>query len=195
MKGQRHRSRGLFPLFLLIAPAGCAILGGSGDVFREPTMDFGSLETVAVLPFQNLAGDEDAAGRVRDTFMGMLLATEAVYVLPAGEVARGIERAGALSPEGPSTERLKRLSGVLDVDAVITGVLREYGTVRSGSASANVVSLSLQMIETVTGRVVWSAASTKGGITVWDRLFGGGGEPMSKVTEKVVNDLLDKLFD
>ena len=66
---------------------------------------------------------------------------------------------------------------------------------RSGSTSANVVSLSLQMIEASSGRIIWSAASTRGGVTVWDRLFGGGGKPMNTVTTRVVNDLLDKLFD
>ncbi len=124
----------------------------------------------------------------------MLLATEAVYSLPPGEVARGISRIGAIGPQGPSSDAIKKLSGILEVDAVVTGVLREYGTVRSGSSAANVVSLSVQMIDSGTGRIVWSAAATKGGITIWDRLLGGGGKPMNRVTEKVVNELLDKLF-
>jgi hypothetical protein len=191
MKGRRSLCRKLVILCFLISFPGCV----TTDVYFEPDMDFASLRAIAVMPFQNLTREEDAAERVRDAFSGMLLATEAVYVLPAGEVARAIARTGALPSEGPSAEQIKKLSGILEVDAVITGVLREYGEVRSGSTSANVASLSLQMIETTTGRVVWSAASTKGGITLWDRLFGGGGEPMNKVTEKVVDDLLDKLFD
>lgn len=191
MKGRRSLCRKLVILCFLISFPGCI----TTDVYFEPDMDFASLRAIAVMPFQNLTREEDAAERVRDAFSGMLLATEAVYVLPAGEVARAIARTGALPSGGPSAEQIKKLSGILEVDAVITGVLREYGEVRSGSTSANVASLSLQMIEATTGRVVWSAASTKGGITLWDRLFGGGGEPMNKVTEKVVDDLLDKLFD
>jgi hypothetical protein len=191
MKGRRSLCRKLVILCFLISFPGCV----TTDVYFEPDMDFASLRAIAVMPFQNLTREEDAAERVRDAFSGMLLATEAIYVLPAGEVARAIARTGALPSGGPSAQQIKKLSGILEVDAVITGVLREYGEVRSGSTSANVASLSLQMIETTTGRVVWSAASTKGGITLWDRLFGGGGEPMNKVTEKVVDDLLDKLFD
>jgi TolB-like protein len=191
MKGRRSLYRKLVILCFLISFPGCM----TTDVYFEPDMDFASLRAIAVLPFQNLTREEDAAERVRDAFSGMLIATEAVYVLPAGEVARAIARTGGLPPDGPSTEQIKKLSGILEVDAVITGVLREYGEVRSGSTAANVASLSIQMIEAITGRVVWSAASTKGGITLWDRLFGGGGEPMNKVTEKVVDDLLDKLFD
>jgi polysaccharide biosynthesis protein PelC len=131
---------------------------------------------------------------VRDAFTGMLLATEAVYVLPSGEVARGISRASISPPSTPTIEQIKTLGGILQVDAVITGVLREYETVRSGASEANVISLSLQMIETQTGTVIWSASSTKGGVTVTDRLFGGGGKSKNIVTTKACNELLDKLF-
>jgi hypothetical protein len=170
---------------------GCA---GMADVYTNTNMDFGALQNVAVMPFQNLTVEEDAAPRVRDAFMGMLLATEAVYVVPAGEVGRGIARAGMRDPTTPTSEEIKRLSGILGVQGVFTGVLREYGAVRSGSATASVVSLSLQLVEVETGTVVWSAASTQGGVTFVDRLLGGGGEAMNDVTVDVINDLLDKLF-
>jgi hypothetical protein len=176
-----------FALSLLV---GCA----TEDVFSDSNMDFGSLRTVAVLPFENLSSDEFAAARVRDAFANMLLATGAVYVLPPGEVARGLLTIGRLPRAGPSSDQIKQLAAALKVDAVITGVVSEYGPVRSGSASANVVSVSVQMIEKSSGLVVWSASSTQGGISVVDRLFGGGGAPMNTVTEKAVNDLLDKLF-
>ena len=188
---RQHLCEKIVIAFLLILLAGCA----TDDVYFEENMDFGSLQSVAVVPFQNLTGQEEAAERVRDTFMGMLLATEAVYVVPTGEVARGISRIGRIPAEGLSTEQIKRLANILDAQAVITGVLREYGSVRSGTATANMISLSLQMIEANDGLVVWSASSTKGGISVWDRLFGGGGEPMSTVTKKAIDDLLDKLFE
>jgi TolB-like protein len=182
------------PMILLVAlmclPWGCV----SSSVFVNHDMDFGSLNNVAVMPFQNLSGDDAAAERVRDAFMGDLLATEAMYVIPAGEVGRGIGRIGMRTPMTPTSEEIKKFGDVMQVEAVITGVLREYGQVRAGSTVANVISLSLQMIEVQSGNVVWSASSTKGGISVSDRLFGGGGQPMNRITEEVVNELLDKLF-
>ena len=157
-------------------------------------VDFASIQTVAVLPFQNLTDTEDAAERVRDVLTGMLLATDAVYVLPPGEVYRGISRVGMAVPSTPSIEEIKKLAGILSIDVVVTGVLREYQLVRAGASSANIISLSLQMIETETGTIIWSASTTKGGITLTDRLFGGGGEPMNDVTLESVDDLLNKLF-
>ena len=180
---------------LLLLLGACAGSPAKVPDYTNAQMDFSAVRTVAVLPFQNLSTDEQAAERIRDAFMGMLLATEAIYVLPPGEVKRGIDRANMRSPEIPAIEEIIKLKEILEVDAVITGVLREYGAVRSGSAEANLVSLSLQMIETQTGSTVWSASSTKGGISLADRMLGSGGRPMNDVTTQVINDLLDQLFE
>ena len=173
---------------------GCSASPAQPD-YTNQTMDFSAVRSVAVLPFQNLTPDDQAGERVRDAFMVMLLSTEAMYVLPSGEVARGINRIGMRTPQTPTVEEIIKLKNILEVDAVFVGVLREYGSVRSGSAEANLVSLSLQMIETQTGTTVWSAASTKGGITMSDRMLGSGGRPMNDVTAQVINDLLDQLFE
>jgi len=203
-RNPKRRSKGItmktMKKWLLMMALGLVLLVGGGcatsseNTFKNSMMNFGSVQSVAVLPFQNLTADDDAAERVRDTFMGMLLATEAIYVLPPGEVERGIERAGIRKPTMPPGDKIKALGEILKVDAVITGVLREYGQVRSGQTQANLISLSLQMMEVETGSIVWSGASTKGGIDITDRLFGGGGAPMNKVTKEAINDLLNQLF-
>jgi TolB-like protein len=177
---------------LLVAHAACA--SGGGRKYLDPGMDFGSVKTVAVLPFVNLSRDNLAGERVRDVFANGLLATGAVYVLPQGEVIRGLGRASVGNPTAPSTEEVTKLGSGLKADAVITGVVKEYGEVRSGTASSNVISVTVQMQETTTGKLVWSASTTKGGISLGDRMLGGGGAPMNDVTEAAVNDLLDKLL-
>jgi hypothetical protein len=162
--------------------------------YIDPNMDFGTVKSVAVMPFINLAKDPIVAERVRDVFINRLLATGAVYVVPVGEVARGVARGEVQNPSSPSPEEAVKLGGISKVQAIITGTVREYGEVRSGATSSNIISISLQMIETQTGKVVWADSSTRGGISIWDRLFGGGGKPMNKVTEKAVNDLIYRLL-
>jgi hypothetical protein len=164
------------------------------DVYRDPNMDFGSIQKVAVVPFQNLARDQVVPERVRDVFINRLLAADGVYVLPVGEVARGTAKVEPVNPSAPTTEESVKLGAALKVDAVITGVVREYGEVRSGTTTANIISMSIQVIETGTGKVVWSASVTEGGISFMARLFGGGGQPMNRVTEQAVDALLDKLL-
>jgi hypothetical protein len=182
-----------FVLVLLVSTA-TVCTAQVTDVYRDPNMDFGSIQTVAVVPFANLARDQVVADRVRDVFINRLLSTGAVYVLPVGEVARGIAKLELQSPTAPSPEEIVKLGTLLKADAVITGVVREYGEVRSGTTTANIISMSIQLIEAGTGKVVWSASSTKGGISFWNRLFGGGGQPVNRVTEEAVDALFDKLL-
>jgi hypothetical protein len=178
-------------LFSLVVAIGC---GAGRATYHDPRMDFGVIQTVAVMPIDNLTPERDAAGRVRNVLMTMLQATGAVYVLPPGEVGRGISRTSVENPFTPTSAEAVALANNIGADAIITGTLREYGEVRSGSATANVISLGLSMLEAETGRVVWSASSTKGGISTADRFFGGGGRPMNVVTQEAIEDLLDQLF-
>jgi len=180
-------------LLLILVFTGCATTT-SKVVYRDPNMDFGAIQTVAVMPFNNLTRENIAGERVRDVFMTMLQATGGVYVIPPGEVARGITRLGLERPPSPTPEEVIKFAKNVNADAVFTGTVNEYGEVRSGTSAANVVSVSLQMMEAQTGKVVWSASSTRGGVTMSDRLFGGGGEPMNATTQKAVDDLLEKLF-
>jgi polysaccharide biosynthesis protein PelC len=188
------RTRLLMFHFILVLSTGCAPTV-TGSVYRDPNMDFGAIQTVGVLPFQNLSRENTAADRVRDVFINSLLSTGALYVLPVGEVARGVARAEIQSPATPSPEEVKKLGGNLKTQAMITGVVREYGEVRSGTSASSVISISVQMLETETGKTVWTATSTKGGIDVLDRLFGGGGRPMNDVTRSAVDEVIRKLFE
>ena len=181
-------------LFALLTLLVACTHSRSTDVYRDPKMDFGVIDTLAVMPFAGLTRDNIAAERVRDVFINKLLATGGVYVLPVGEVARGVLRTEIPNPSAPSPEEVIKLGTIIKVPAILTGVVREYGEVRSGTTSANIISLSVEMMETQTGRVVWATSSTKGGVNIWDRLFGGGGRPMADVTEQAVNDVINKLF-
>jgi hypothetical protein len=192
MKG--NSKLGNFRFFFLLAFLLLIACARSRSTYIDPNMDFGTVKSAAVMPFLSLAKDPIVAERVRDVFISRLLATGAVYVVPVGEVARGVARSEVQNPSAPSPEEAVKLGGISKVQAIITGTVREYGEVRSGTSAANIISISLQMIETQTGKVVWTDSSTRGGISIWDRLFGGGGKPMNKVTEKAVDDLIHALL-
>jgi hypothetical protein len=176
---------------LVLATASCA---SRPQRYQDAKMDFGAIRTVAVMPFANLSQQAAAGDRVRDVFANMLLATGAVYVLPLGEVSKAVGRLSIQTPGAPSIEEIVKLGQALKADAIITGTVKEYGEVRSGTASAPVASVSTQMFEATTGKAVWAASTTKGGLSFGDRLLGSGGSPLNDVTEAAVLDLLEKLF-
>ena len=181
----------IFLILVLVSLAGC---GGKDGVYHDKNMDFGSIHTVAIMPFASLEGGGTAAEMMRDDLMGALLATGAIYVIPSGEVAHGIGMTGMQNPAAPSTDEVKKFCKLEKADAVITGTIKEYGQLRNGAAFSNMISVNLLMIEGQTGRIVWSADTTLGGITILDRLFGGAAKPMNAITQKAVNDLIKKLF-
>jgi hypothetical protein len=157
-------------------------------------MDFNSIKTVAVVPFANLSRDTAAADRVRNVFANQLQATDTMYVLPYGEVSRGLARSGVANPAALSTEEVVKLAGLLKVDAVVGGVVSEYGEIRSTNSTGNVVSVSIEMYDGGTGKLVFSASTTNGGIGMGARLLGGGAAPLTDVTEEAVHALLAKMF-
>jgi polysaccharide biosynthesis protein PelC len=175
----------------VLALSGCA----RHRTYHNRDMDFGAVKTVAVLPFWNLSKDPQGGDRVRDVFTSALLATNSVYVVPTGEVARAVSRIGIATPSTPAADDVVKLCSMLKADAVVTGVLKEYGEVRTSSATANVIALSLQMQDGSTGKVIWAGASSKGGVGWGARLLGStGGDPVNDVTELAVDDLLEQLF-
>lgn len=182
-------------LAILLSGAGCAKkYRGASATFHDPNMDFGLIQSVAVLPFENLSNSGKAEEQVRDVFMTMLQAEVAIYVVPPGEVQRALSRVQPASAAAPTPEEVVKLASNMEVDVIFTGTVLEFGQVRSGSASANVCSISVKMIEGQTGKVVWSASSTRGGVGAGDRLVGGGGAPTNIVVTKAVDDLLNRLF-
>jgi TolB-like protein len=179
---------------MLLWTAGCAGHRGAQATFHDPNMDFGLIRSVAVLPFDNLTTSAQAGGTSRDVFMTLLQAKVDLYVIPPGEIQRSISRTQPEDPVRPTAEEVIKLAANLGADVVITGTVLEFGQVRSGSATSNVCSLSVKMLEGQTGRVVWSASTTRGGISAGDRLVGSGGQPMNVVVSKAADDLVGRLF-
>lgn len=179
---------------ILLLGLGCAGHRGGQTTFHDPNMDFGLIQSVAVLPFENLTGAQHAGETSRDVFMTMLQAKVDLYVIPPGEILRAISRIQPENPRIPTEEEVVKLAENLEADVVITGTVLEYGQVRSGSASSNVCSLSIKMLEGQTGRVVWSASTTRGGVSAGDRLVGSGGQPMNVVVTKAAEDMVNRLF-
>jgi len=184
----------LLLLFTLL-PGGCASKRGIEVTYHDPNMDFGQIQTIAVLPFSNLSGNRNGGEAVREVFMTMMQATGAAYVLPPGEIGRGVSRLSLKAPESPTADEVVQFAKIVGADVVVTGTVLEYGELRSGGSAANVVSIGLRMLEAQTGKVVWSASASEGGVSASDRFFGGGGRPMDEITREVVGQLLDHLFE
>lgn len=181
--------------FVLIAAA-AALLSGCGGVrttrFLNPDFNFGFVERVAVLPFENLANDQQAGARATRLFATELLATGGVDVVEPGEVRAALSRLpGTGYPLG--TEQVIEIGRVLGVQAVVQGSVNESQIMQSGTGGFPVVTLDVHMVEVETGVTVWAATHTEKGTRFGSRFLGTGGEPLSATTRECVRKVIRTL--
>lgn len=182
----------LMVLCLLVAVAGC---GGSGSTFINYDFNFGYLEKVAVIPLENLSGDQGSGARVTRYFTAALLASESFDVIEPGEVTYALSKTGTLRTAELTTAQIKSLGQEIGAQGLFLGTVSESATVRSGGNSVNVVTVVLRLVETDTGATVWSTTQTSDSSTFWSSLFGTGQKPLSAVTQSCIEQALNTLLD
>ncbi len=164
--------------------AGCSGMGATTFLHRD--FNFGFIERVAVVPFENLTRDQGAGFRTTRYFVSELLAAEAFDVVEPGEVARALEKHGEVRTAQLTQAQVIEIGKDLNVQGIILGSISESTTTRSGSGNFSVVTLVVRMLETEKGTTVWSTTHTEGGRGFWSALFGTGGKSLSEVTRQCI---------
>lgn len=177
----------------LICLIGCG--GPSPTVFIHQDYNFGFMERVAVIPFENLTREQGAAERATRFFITELLAAEAFDVVEPGEVVRALVKVGVFGSTSFTRKQLMDIGVELQVQALFLGSVNEATTIRSGSSQSQVVTLAIRLVETESGQSIWSAINTERGRGFWNSIFGGGGKSQSEVMRKCVHETLKTLID
>jgi len=166
--------------------------------FTNSAFDFSFVQTVAVLPFDNLSQDREAGTRVSRLMITELLASGAVDVVEPGQVNAALSKIPGLQRVGPpslSTQDIITLGTDLGVQALILGTVTQSEVTRSGAVQRPIVSIDARMVETETGKAVWAATHTETGSTLSAKVLGTGGKPMADTTRRTVQGLLVTLID
>lgn len=180
-------------LILLISVTGCA---SSVIRYVNPEANFSYIKKVAVLPFNNMSTDKFAGERVRNAITVDLLSRGVFDVMERGEVTKvmGLVFRAAGFEEGEAVEvdkeTLKLLGERLGVQAVILGSVDEY----ESGVGRSVVSLSVRMLDTSSGIVLWQAKSTATGTSAWRSIVGIAEQDRSTLTRNAVKEALDTLL-
>lgn len=165
----------LAPLAAVLLAAGCA--GPQVWVTVRPPFDCQKIAAIAVPPFKNESRDPDA-GRIFANKLAALLAERGPYKVIYGE-----QLPGGAAPTELSPQALKDLAGAAGADAVLAGTVMRYASDRYHEVrfydepftqdegihemyydEAPVdwfkidaaVEASVRLIETATGKVLWS---------------------------------------
>jgi TolB-like protein len=173
---------------------------GTGSIVKyvNPAADLTYVKKVAVLPFNNLSDDRFAGERVRSALIVDLMSREAFEVLEQGEVSKvmdvvfrmkGIEEGKAFQID---KETLNMLGEKMGVQSVIMGSVDEYLGERYGAARG--VTISLKMLDTGSGTVLWQANVTESGASPIRKLVGLDELDISTLTRRAIKRAIDTLL-
>jgi len=177
-------------VFFLLFFLGCA-----GPIsYIHPTADLTYIETVAIVPFENLTQQKGAEGKVMNVVAAEVLRRGVFDVVEFGEVAKVLREEGFKDPGSISKRVAERAAKRLNVQAFIVGSVEEYGVSRTGGSSYPEVSVSLKLVDTKSYKILWEATHSVKGTTVLDRLFGISKKSASDLAKDLVVEMFDTLF-
>ena len=176
----------------LIFLSGCSTKVETFHISEE--YDFSYIKRVAVLPFTNLTDNRNAGEIIRQLVISELLASGLVDVVHIGNVTRALKRQNITDINSMSVSQIRALGKDLKVQAVILGTVEKYGETRIGAVSAPEVTVTLMMVETDGGSIVWSVTKTRGGANFFARHFGAKPETLSETALRVVREAIQTLY-
>lgn len=177
-------------LFLvLLSLAGCAS-NKNLDSFRRQEVTLDYFKTVAVFPLENFSTDASAGARCREILLTEMMASGLFQVIEKGQVDSRL-LAEALNPGTPiDAPMLRRLGQRLGVQGILMGSVDTAGESRIGNSTFPELSMSLRLIDTESGLVVWQASGRGTGYSLWGRLFGVGFKDQFQVTLELIRTLM-----
>lgn len=182
-----HLSLILF-LTILLYIVGCAV--SSKEALQQETSI--KVKKVAILPFYNISGYRDAGKIVANVFVTEIFKSGRFRVEESGNIAQFMIQERMDTIGEIEIERLTILGKRLGVDAVMTGTVEEFA--EGGSAySAPIVSITARMIESNTGKLIWSGQNKRRGDDYIIVLDLGEVRSLTTLTQKVVREMIDTI--
>ncbi len=185
-----------FLIILLLLSYSC--MGGNKFIkktYIRENVDISYIKKVAVLSFENHTKEENAGEIVRDIVTTEILSMKIFDTVGKSMVNAVLtDEVGQEAPEsGLDKDLIKRISKRLKVDGVITGSVDAYGEKRDGMYSYPVVTLTLRLIDSKNGMILWQSTGTETGYSLKERLFGIKSKDINELTFELVEKMLSTL--
>jgi hypothetical protein len=177
----------IISVFFLLT--GCGGKISSTDYVRED-IDYSYIQRIGVLPFTNKTEDKLAGERARDITITQVLALGLFDTVDKGIVDAVMEDE-ALNP-GAAIDplSLKRIGQRIRAQAFILGTIDLAQENRIGSVAFPQIAITLRLVDTESGMVLWQASGTSSGESWGGRLFGVTPDDPFKTTDKLIRHML-----
>jgi len=161
--------------------------------FVRQGTDLEHIRSIAVLPFENFTRDDFAAEKIRRIVITELL-TRGVDVTEPGEVTKLLRELNVMSLRSIKTKEIQKVGETLGVDAVMSGSVEAFGISTGINVTYPEVTVNLMLLETGSGKIIWSVRDSTGGASFWTRHFGAEGIPLSEAARKTVKEAIDTIY-
>ena len=161
--------------------------------FVRQGTDLEHIRSIAVLPFENFTRDEFAGEKIRRIVITELL-TRGVDVTEPGEVTKLLRELNVMSLRSIKTKEIQKVGETLGVDAVMSGSVEAFGISKGINVTYPEVTINLMLLETGSGKIIWSVRDSTGGASFWTRHFGAEGMPLSEAARKTVKEAIDTMY-
>lgn len=177
--------------WMMAAVAGCAsddsaeghFRGSGDDTNVYVSLGHSAIRKVAVLPFK--AETELIGTSVSDQILMELLRTGRYEMVERSQMAQVLGEQ-ELSLAGLSAGQAAEVGAMLGADGVIIGTVSEYEKVAYRGRTIPVVGISARMIDTKSGKVIWSSDVAQ--------RASSASETLSEHSRKVVHELIGGIF-
>ena len=158
-------------------------------------VDFSFIKKVAVLPLENLSREQAAGEIVSRLTISELLASGLLNVVVPGEVMSIVNELNIKNTSSLSKKQIKEIGRALSVQGIVMGSVEQYGYAKMGSSTVPEITISLMMVETGTGDIIWSVTKRRGGDGFLSRHFGASSQTLSKTALDVVREAVGTLTE
>jgi TolB-like protein len=177
---------------VLLSLSGCSAKAPRG--YFKSGVTVSQISSLAVLPFDNISGHQDAGKKVVNLLLTELASTELFQIAEVGEVEKSLRSLRIRTTAELDLSKLQNLGEQLNVQAIIVGSVDEYEVRQERSGAVPVVAVSVRMLEVQTGDILWAISNAHDG-NDWETVFGFGRIiSLSQLAQIVVSEMVESLL-
>jgi TolB-like protein len=162
-------------------------------IFVRPGTTISELPRIAVLPFDNLTGEEGAGEKITEIFTMELMRLGRFEVAEPGRVKKATKERRIRTTRDIDLDAAKWLGEILNLDLILVGSVLDFETQESQNKQVPVVTVTLRLVHANTGMTLWAAYRSRKGDD-GETLFGWGRiTSLSQLANAVASEMLQTL--
>jgi len=182
----------LVACMVLLCLAGC--MSGPTTSFVNENVNFSYIQKIVVLPFENHTQGKYVEERMRDIVTTEVLSRGLFDVVEKGDLERFLREEMVVREHNTLDQATaKRLIPRLQAQAYLAGSVDDFSEMRNGAYSYPVVTLTLRLVDSESGKIIWQASGHESGYSTTGRLLGLASDDANQVAFRLVERLLDTL--